>query len=151
MKHNFKNLKVWQKSVDLAVKVYEISQSFPSEERFGITSQMRRSSVSVPSNIVEGTAKNTSKSFSNSLDISLGESFELEMQAIIANRVGILNNDAFKDLDSDIDEIQKMIIGFKSTVESNPYYRPPIIICLESNLSHLGSRILTQIPEQTSN
>ncbi|WP_113923459.1 four helix bundle protein [Cognataquiflexum aquatile] len=121
LKHNFKNLKVWQKSVDLAVKVYEISQSFPSEEKFGITSQMRRSSVSVPSNIAEGTAKNTSKSFSNSLDISLGESFELETQAIIANRVGILNNDAFKDLDSDIDEIQKMIIGFKSTVESNPY------------------------------
>ena len=121
LKHNFKNLKVWQKSVDLAVKVYEISQSFPPEEKFGITSQMRRSSVSVPSNIAEGTAKNTSKSFSNSLDISLGESFELETQAIIANRVGILNNDAFKDLDSDIDEIQKMIIGFKSTVESNPY------------------------------
>jgi four helix bundle protein len=121
LKHNFKNLKVWQKSVDLAVKVYEISQSFPSEEKFGITSQMRRSSVSVPSNIAEGTAKNTSKSFSNSLDISLGESFELETQAIIANRVGILNDDAFKDLDSDIDEIQKMIIGFKSTIESNPY------------------------------
>jgi four helix bundle protein len=121
LKHNFKNLKVWQKSVDLAVKVYEISKSFPAEERFGITSQMRRSSVSVPSNIAEGTAKNTSKSFSNSLDISLGESFELETQAIIANRVGILNNDAFKDLDTDIDEIQKMIIGFKSTVESNPY------------------------------
>ena len=121
LKHNVKNLKVWQKSVDLAVKVYEISQSFPPEEKFGITSQMRRSSVSVPSNIAEGTAKNTSKSFSNSLDISLAESFELETQAIIANRVGILNNDAFKDLDSDIDEIQKMIIGFKSTVESNPY------------------------------
>jgi four helix bundle protein len=121
LKHNFKNLKVWQKSVDLAVKVYKISQSFPPEEKFGITSQMRRSSVSVPSNIAEGTAKNTSKSFSNSLDISLGESFELETQAIIANRVGILDNDAFKDLDSDIDEIQKMIIGFKSTVESNPY------------------------------
>jgi four helix bundle protein len=121
LKHNFKNLKVWQKSVDLAVKVYKISQSFPPEEKFGITSQMRRSSVSVPSNIAEGTAKNTSKSFSNSLDISLGECFELETQAIIANRVGILDNDAFKDLDSDIDEIQKMIIGFKSTVESNPY------------------------------
>lgn len=121
LKHNFKNLKVWQKSVDLAVKVYEVSKSFPSEERFGITSQMRRSSVSVPSNIAEGTAKNTSKSFANSLDISLGESFELETQAIIANRVGILNDESFKDLDSDIDEIQKMIIGFKSTVELNPY------------------------------
>ena len=121
LKHNFKNLKVWQKSVDSAVKVYEVTKLFPSEERFGITSQMRRSSVSVPSNIAEGTAKNTSKSFANALDISLGESFELETQAMIANRVGIINDDNFNNLNIDIAEIQKMIIGFKGTIESNPY------------------------------
>jgi four helix bundle protein len=121
LKHNFKNLKVWQKSVDSAVKVYEVTKLFPSEERFGITSQMRRSSVSVPSNIAEGTAKNTSKSFANALDISLGESFELETQAMIADRVGILNDDNFNNPDIDIAEIQKMIIGFKATIESNPY------------------------------
>lgn len=121
LKHNFKNLKVWQKSVDSAVKVYEVTKLFPSEERFGITSQMRRSSVSVPSNIAEGTAKNTSKSFANALDISLGESFELETQAMIADRVGILNDDNFNNLNIDIAEIKKMIIGFKATIESNPY------------------------------
>ena len=121
LKHNFKNLKVWQKSVDSAVKVYEVTKLFPSEERFGITSQMRRSSVSVSSNIAEGTAKNTSKSFANALDISLGESFELETQAMIANRVGILNDNNFNNLNIDIAEIQKMIIGFKATIESNPY------------------------------
>ena len=121
LKHNFKNLKVWQKSVDSAVKVYEVTKLFPSEERFGITSQMRRSSVSVPSNIAEFTVKNTSKSFANALDISLGESFELETQAMIANRVGIINDDNFNNLNIDIAEIQKMIIGFKATIESNPY------------------------------
>jgi len=120
LKHNFKNLKVWQKSVDSAVKVYEVTKLFPSEERFGITSQMRRSSVSVPSNIAEATAKNTSKSFANALDISLGESFELETQAMITDRVGILNDDNFNNLNIDIAEIQKMIIGFKATIESNP-------------------------------
>jgi four helix bundle protein len=121
LKHNFKNLKVWQRAVDLAVTVYDISRFFPAEEKFGITSQMRRSSVSIPSNIAEGTARNTSKAFSNCLDISLGESFELETQAIIANRVGSLNENQFLSLTIEVSELQKMIIGFKTTVEANPY------------------------------
>lgn len=120
-KHNFKNLKVWQKSVDLAVKVYHITKGFPSEEKFSMTSQMRRASVSIPSNIAEGTAKSTSKSFVNSLDISLGESYELETQAIISNLVGLLDKEQFTALESDIIEVQRMINGFISTVESNPY------------------------------
>lgn len=121
LKHNFKNLKVWQKSVDLAIKVYELTKSFPAEERFGITSQMRRSSVSIPSNIAEGTARNSSKAFSNCLDISLGESFELETQAIIANRVGIISEEQFSQFNDEVSEVQKMIIGFKTTIEANPY------------------------------
>lgn len=121
LKHNFKNLKVWQKALDLAVNVYELTKSFPSEERFGITSQMRRSSVSIPSNIAEGTARNSSKSFSNCLDISLGESFELETQGIIANRVGILSKEKFTTFSEELSEVQKMIIGLKNTIEDNPY------------------------------
>lgn len=121
LKHNFKNLKVWQKSVDLAVNVYELTKHFPSEERFGITSQMRRSSVSIPSNIAEGTARNSSKSFSNCLDISLGESFELETQSIIACKVGILSEEKFSSFSEELSEIQKMIIGLKNTIEDNPY------------------------------
>ena len=116
LKHNFKNLKVWQKAVDLAVNVYELTKHFPSEERFGITSQMRRSSVSIPSNIAEGTARNSSKSFSNCLDISLGESFELETQGIIANRVGILSEEKFTTFSEELSEVQKMIIGLKNTI-----------------------------------
>lgn len=119
-KHNFKNLKVWEKSVDLAVKFYQVTTEFPNEEKFGITSQMRRSSVSVPSNIAEGTARNTSKAVLNSLDISLGESFELETQAIIAQRVGLLDQNTFDELEGDLSEIQKMIHGFMQTLESNP-------------------------------
>ena len=121
LRHNFKNLKVWQKAVDLAVCVYELTKSFPAEEKFGITSQMRRSSVSIPFNIAEGTARNSSKAFSNCLDISLGESFELETQAIIANRVGILSENQFSQFTNEVSEVQKMIIGFKTTVEANPY------------------------------
>lgn len=120
-KHNFKNLKVWQKSVDLAVKVYQVTNEFPNEEKFGMTSQMRRSSVSIPSNIAEGTARNTSKGVLNSLDISLGESFELETQAIIAHRVGLLDQKTFDELGVDLSEVQRMIHGFMQTLESNPY------------------------------
>ncbi|SNS42963.1 four helix bundle protein [Belliella buryatensis] len=121
IKHNFKNLNVWKKSGDLAVKVYKTTKSFPSEEKFGITSQMRRASVSIPSNIAEGTAKSTSKSFVNSLDISLGKSYELETQAIIANLVGLINDEEFQILDQDITEVQRMINGLISSVESNSY------------------------------
>ncbi|EKB49205.1 four helix bundle protein [Cecembia lonarensis] len=120
-KHNFKNLKVWEKSVDLAVKVYQVTNEFPNEEKFGMTSQMRRSSVSIPSNIAEGTARNTSKAVLNSLDISLGESFELETQAIIAHRVGLLDQKTFDELGVDLSEVQRMIHGFMQTLESNPY------------------------------
>jgi four helix bundle protein len=121
LKHNFKNLKVWQKAVELAVLVYEVTKSFPTEEKFGITSQMRRSSVSTSSNIAEGSARNSSKAFCNCLDISLGESFELETQLIIAFRTGILPEEKFSLLSQEIVELQKMVIGFKNTVEANPY------------------------------
>ena len=121
LKHNFKNLKVWQKAVELAVLVYEVTKYFPTEEKFGITSQMRRSSVSTSSNIAEGSARNSSKAFCNCLDISLGESFELETQLIIAFRTGILPEEKFSLLSLEIAELQKMVIGFKNTVEANPY------------------------------
>ena len=121
LRHNFKNLTVWNKAVDLAVKVYETTGSFTSDEKFGMTSQMRRASVSIPSNIAEGSARNSSKAFSNCLDISMGENFELETQAIIASRVGLLKFNDFESLNKDLDEIQKMIIGLKSSIESKPY------------------------------
>lgn len=117
--HNFKELKVWQKSVDLAVKVYRVTKDYPSEEKFGLVSQMRRAGVSVPSNIAEGCAKTSSKSFSNSLEISLGESFELETQMIISQRVGVLNSKVASDLESDLSEVQRMIVGLNASLKIN--------------------------------
>lgn len=115
--HNFKDLKVWQKAVDMAVKVYTVTKSFPAEEKFGLVSQMRRAGVSVPSNIAEGCAKTSSKSFVNSLEVSLGESFELETQMIISERVGILNPEIAREMESDISEVQRMIMGLKNSLE----------------------------------
>ncbi|MFC5191564.1 four helix bundle protein [Algoriphagus aquatilis] len=116
--HNFKELKVWQKAVDLAVKIYTVTKSFPVEEKFGLVSQMRRAGVSVPSNIAEGCAKTSSKSFVNSLEVSLGESFELETQMIISQQVGILDQELAREMEADLTEVHRMIMGLKTSLES---------------------------------
>ncbi|HSJ69728.1 MAG TPA: four helix bundle protein [Anditalea sp.] len=116
--HNFKDLKVWQKAVDFAVSIYQVSVCFPNEEKFGLTSQMRRAGVSIPSNIAEGSARTSKKAFANSLEISLGESFELETQLEIAKRVGFLDKDQMNELNGNLSEIQRMLFGLKSSLES---------------------------------
>ena len=114
--HNFKELNIWKRSVDLAVDVYHLTKSFPKEEKFGLTSQITRSAVSVPSNIAEGSGRNTNKDFNNFLGIALGSSFELETQLIIANKIGILKNDSFNSISKETIEVQKMINGFKNKI-----------------------------------
>lgn len=74
--NNFKELVVWQKSIDLSVKIYEIANGFPKEEIYGLSSQIRRCVVSIPSNIAEGAGRNSKKEFSHFLSIALGSSFE---------------------------------------------------------------------------
>lgn len=116
--HNFKDLKVWQKAVDFAVKIYSVTRSYPNDEKFGLVSQMRRAGVSIPSNIAEGCAKTSSKSFVNSLELSLGESFELETQLIISERVGILDPEIAKEMETDLSEVQRMTKGLKTSIEA---------------------------------
>ncbi len=81
--HNLKELKIWNKAIDLTVDVYKATASFPSEERYGLTSQARRSAVSIPSNIAEGAGRNSNKEFSNFLGIANGSSYELQTQLVI--------------------------------------------------------------------
>ncbi|SDH02324.1 four helix bundle protein [Psychroflexus sediminis] len=78
--HDYKNLKVWEKAIELAKSVYEFSEHLPNNEKFGITSQIKRSAVSIVSNIAEGAGRNTDKQFVNFLNMSQGSSFELETQ-----------------------------------------------------------------------
>ena len=119
MNTNYKNLKVWQKSVDLAVRVYKSTEAFPKEEVYGLTSQVRRCSVSIPSNIAEGSGRNSDKEFNNFLGYSQGSSFELETQLIIANRVGYLEDENFQTLQEDITEIQKMNYALKKKLTNS--------------------------------
>ena len=115
--HNFKDLKVWQKAIELATSIFQVSSSFPNEEKFGLTSQMRRASVSIPSNIAEGSARTSKKAFANSLEISLGESFELETQMEIAKRIGFLSEEQIITLTASVSEIQRMLVGLKSSLD----------------------------------
>ena len=116
--HNLKELKIWNKAIDLTVDVYKATASFPSEERYGLTSQARRSAVSIPSNIAEGAGRNSPKEFSNFLGIANGSSYELQTQLIISNRLDLVNNDLLDDLLQQIDELQKMNYAFQKKLKT---------------------------------
>jgi len=112
--HNFKKLKIWIESMNLVSEVYKTTKSFPSSEKFGLTSQMNRCAVSIPSNIAEGSSKSTDKHFKQYLENSLGSSFELETQLIIAFNESYISEERFKELEQNIKQIQKMVSGFHS-------------------------------------
>jgi len=99
MKHNFKKLIIWQESLELVIETYKTTKTFPPEEKFGLTSQLNRCSVSIPSNIAEGTSKSSEKHFKNYLETALGSSFEWETQIIIASRIGYINQNKFTELE----------------------------------------------------
>ena len=83
--HNFKDLKVWQESMSLAKEVFVLTKKFPNEEKYGLISQINRASVSIPSNVAEGAARDSIKEFNQFLNISLGSCFELETQLVLAS------------------------------------------------------------------
>jgi four helix bundle protein len=114
--NNLKELKIWNKAIDLTVDVYKATSSFPSDERFGLISQSRRSAVSIPSNIAEGAGRNSKKEFANFLGIANGSSYELQTQLVISNRLSLLSNDILNDLLNQIDELQKMNYAFQQTL-----------------------------------
>ena len=106
--HNFQNLKIWQKAMRIAKKVYLISSEFPSEEKFGLTSQIRRSAISIASNIAEGAGRNTNGEFRNFLGIANGSSNELCTQLILAYKLDLITEDKIQSIIDDLMEIQKM-------------------------------------------
>jgi four helix bundle protein len=106
--HNFKNLKVWEKSMALAASVYKLMAAMPPEEKYGLTSQIKRCAISIPSNIAEGAGRNTNADFARFLDISNGSSNELETQLLLAQRLNFLDTNAVLPISNELDEIQKM-------------------------------------------
>jgi four helix bundle protein len=114
--HNFRKLDIWMKSMDLVVEIYNLTTSFPNSEKFGLSSQMQRSAVSIPANIAEGSAKSSNKDFARFLEMSIGSSYELETELILAYRLKYMNSEVFLLNQNKIAEIQKMINGFKQSL-----------------------------------
>ena len=114
--HNFKELKVWQEAMSLAKDVFVITRNFPSEEKFGLTSQLNRCSVSVPSNIAEGAGRQSDKEFNQFLNIALGSSYELETQLLLSNDFNYITKEQSQLLTEKVCKIQKMLNGFKKSV-----------------------------------
>jgi len=114
---NFKELKIWQKGFEIAIKVFELTNGFPKEEKYGIVSQITRSAVSIPSNIAEGSSRSSEKDYNRYLEISLGSSFELETQLLISKAVNFGNDDIRNQILRDVDEEQKMLISFMNKLK----------------------------------
>lgn len=111
--HNFRELKIWQKSWILVKDVYQITSTFPKEEIYGITSQARRSAVSIPSNIAEGSGRGTDKDFSHFLDIARGSVFELETLLILSSDLDFLQEEEMLKILNMTSEIIKMLNSFQ--------------------------------------
>lgn len=109
-------LLAWQKSMDLVVVIYSLTDSFPKHEMYGLTSQMRRAAVSVPSNIAEGAAGRSKDQFKNHLSIALGSLCELETQLEIACRIGYLAETKTPDITRQLSECNALIAGLKNSI-----------------------------------
>lgn len=108
------NLEVWKRSIEFALSVYETTAKFPNDEKYGLTSQLRRASVSIPSNIAEGAARNSTKEFIYFLSNAQGSASEVATQLLIAFRLGYFHHDKYKKLMAGVDEIGRMLSGLKS-------------------------------------
>ena len=107
---NFKDLKIWQESVELVEKIYKITKEFPKEELYSIVNQIRRSAVSLPSNIAEGFMRYHNKEFKQFLFIALASSAELETQLIISNKLKYITEQKLDELSESIDKLNRMIM-----------------------------------------
>lgn len=112
-RHNYKNLKIWQLGIEIVNQISDILIEFPMHEKYDLSSQISRCSVSMPSNIAEGSAR-TDKSFSHFLDVSLGSSFELATQLIIARHRNYISENTLVQLEEKIEEFQRMTMGFQN-------------------------------------
>ena len=109
MLKNYKELKVWQKSYQLCLEIYRITAKFPREERFGLTSQIRRAVVSVPSNIAEGYGRRTTSDYIRSLYIAYGSNCELETQMMLSGDLDYMDRAVLKDVEDKIHEVERML------------------------------------------
>ncbi|MBM3979946.1 MAG: four helix bundle protein [Planctomycetes bacterium] len=115
---DFRNLKVWQKAHSLVLAVYRATKGFPKEELFSLTQQMRRSAMSVPTNIAEGCGRSTNADFARFLWIANGSAKELDYQTLLAHDLGYLDEAAYAELSGPLAEVKRMLAGLIQSVSA---------------------------------
>nr|WP_297787500.1 four helix bundle protein [uncultured Allomuricauda sp.] len=115
--HRFKDLEIWRLSRKFCSDIYEATSLFPDSEKFGLTNQLRRASVSVPSNIAEGCSRKSKRDFSRFLEIAMGSMYEIETQLLISNDLNFIQKKKLNSLLQKLDSIIKMTSKFKSTLK----------------------------------
>lgn len=113
MKHYFRKLEIWKDGIELSKIIYELTRNFPKEEIYGLTSQMRRAAISIPSNIAEGAGRDTDKDFAHFLTIAKGSSFELDSQLILAKELGYITEEQLIPILDKLVILQNKIFRFR--------------------------------------
>ena len=114
---DFRNLQVWEKAHILALDVYKATMSFPKDEIYGLTSQIRRSSTSIPTNIAEGCGRNGEAELARFMTISMGSASEVEYQLLLAHDLGYLGKNIYNELHEKVTEVKRMLAGFIKTLK----------------------------------
>ena len=114
--HKIEELKIWRKSIELTKEVYKVIADLPNDEKFGLSSQIKRCSVSIPSNIAEGAGRNSSKEFKYFLGIANGSSYELQTQLILSHELNLIDKNKIDPILEQITEIQKMNYSFQKSI-----------------------------------
>ena len=116
---DFRKIQVWQKSHELTLRLYKVTSAFPKEQLYGLTSQIRRASAFIPSNIAEGCGRNTQTELARFIHIASGSACELDYHLLLAHDLGFLDREIYLELGNTISEIKRMLHGFEKTVSSN--------------------------------
>ena len=109
---DFRELQVWQKAHALVLKVYRISRGFPSDERFGLTSQVRRAATAIPTNIAEGCGRSTDADLARFADIAMGSASETEYELLLAHDLSYIDRKVYQDLEHDVAEVKRMLAAY---------------------------------------
>jgi four helix bundle protein len=124
---NYKELKVWQRSYQLCLEIYKITKGFPDEEKYGLTSQLRRAAVSVPSNISEGYGRKTTPEYIQFLYIAYGSICEIETQILLSGDLGYIEAVKLEMLNEGIKEVERMLKALIKSLENK--HSPPCLPC----------------------
>ena len=116
---NFRKLKIWEQGIEIVKLIYKLAEKLPSNEKFGLTSQITRAAVSIPSNIAEGSSRNSEIEFKRFLEIAMGSLFEVETQLIIIKELNLINSEDLKIIFELVEKEAKMINGLINTIKNS--------------------------------